>query len=353
MIYLDNAAETPPLPVALKAYRDAPFGNPSSGHLYGQKAREAIEESRSIIAECMHCKPGEVYFVSTATEAAATAMQSAWLRGYVCNTSPFEHHAISENVYRPLNVDASPGQLVCQMHSNNETGVILLSPAKMMRKNDLWLCDATASVGHIPISFQNLRCDYLIADAVKFGGVPGAAFLLAHDGVPLTPMFRGGGQERGMRAGTENVPAICAMAAALKWQCENMERNLLHVTRLRAEMLNRLKGTDYLVNAMGETSPYILNVSFPGIENGALALMLSNRGVMVSTGAACTTGDNAPSHVLMEMYGDEARARSAIRISFSHDTTEDEVMIAASEIVECVEMLMGMCCLEAKYDRKR
>jgi cysteine desulfurase len=93
---------------------------------------------------------------------------------------------------------------------------------------------------------------------------------------------------------------------------------------------------------MGETSPYILNVSFIGVENGALALMLSNRGVMVSTGAACTTGDNAPSHVLMAMYGDEARARSAIRISFSHDTTEDEVRIAASEIVECVEMLRGM-----------
>lgn len=331
MIYLDHAAETPPIKEALEAYYNAPFGNPSSGHLYGQKAREALEESRSIIAECMHCKPFEVYFVSTATEGLAWALNSMYMAGVEVVVSPYEHHSVSENRKDLI----SRVKCGCQMLVNNETGGILTGrPA-----TNYWLCDATAAVGHMKVDFES---DVLVADGLKFGGVPGAAFLLAKDNVPLTPMIRGGGQERGMRAGTENVPAICAMAAALKWQCENMERNLLHVTRLRAEMLNRLKGVDYLVNAMGETSPYILNVSFMGIENGALALMLSNRGVMVSTGAACTTGDNAPSHVLMAMYGDEARARSAIRISFSHDTTEDEVRIAASEIVECVEMLRGM-----------
>lgn len=331
MIYLDHSSITPPLPCALEAYHNAPFGNPSSGHLYGQKAREALEEARSIIADCMRCKPFEVYFVSTATEGLAWALDSMYRAGIEAVVSPYEHHSVSENKKDLI----SRVKCGCSMLVNNETGDIYSKPNGV----DYWLCDATAAVGHMKVDFES---DVLVADGLKFGGVPGAAFLLAKDNVPLTPMFRGGGQERGMRAGTENVPAICAMAAALKWQCENMERNLLHVTRLRAEMLNRLKGVDYLVNAMGETSPYILNISFLGIENGALALMLSNRGVMVSTGAACTTGDNAPSHVLMAMYGDEARARSAIRISFSHDTTEDEVRIAASEIVECVELLNEM-----------
>ena len=334
MIYLDSASQAKPLPCALEAYHNAPFGNPSSGHLYGQKARNALEEARSIIAECMHCKPSEVYFVSTATEGLAWALDSMYLAGVEVVLNKTEHHAASENK-KLLYAFVKHPICGCSMLVNNETGDIYKKPTGV----DYWLCDATAAVGHMKVDFES---DVLVADGLKFGGVPGAAFLLARDGVPLTPMIRGGGQERGMRAGTENVPAICAMAAALKWQCENMERNLLHVTRLRAEMLNRLKGVDYLVNAMGETSPYILNVSFMGVENGALALMLSNRGIMVSTGAACTTGDNAPSYVLMAMYGDEERARSAIRISFSHDTTEDEVRIAASEILECVEILRGM-----------
>lgn len=331
MIYLDHAAETPPIKEALEAYRNAPFGNPSSGHLFGQKARESLEGARNTVAECMGCKPGEVYFVSTATEGLAWALNSMYMAGVEVVVSPYEHHSASENKKDLI----SRVKCGCQMLVNNETGDIYRKPNGV----DYWLCDATAAVGHMKVDFNS---DVLVADGLKFGGVPGAAFVLAREDVPLTPLFRGGGQERGMRAGTENVPAIAAMAAALKWQTENMERNLLHVTRLRAEMLNRLKGTDYLVNAMGETSPYILNVSFMGVENGALALMLSNRGVMVSTGAACTTGDNAPSHVLMAMYGDEERARSAIRISFSHDTTEDEVRIAASEIVECVGILKGM-----------
>lgn len=331
MIYLDHAAETPPIKEALEAYHNAPFGNPSSGHLYGQRAREALEEARNTVAECMGCKSSNVYFVSTATEGLAWALNSMYMAGVEAIVSPYEHHSVSENKKDLI----SRVKCGCSMLVNNETGDIYSKPNGV----DYWLCDATAAVGHMKVDFNS---DVLVADGLKFGGVPGAAFVLARDGVPLIPLFRGGGQERGMRAGTENVPAICAMAAALKWQTENMERNTLHVMRLKAEMLNRLKGTDYLVNAMGETSPYILNVSFMGVENGALALMLSNRGVMVSTGAACTTGDNAPSHVLMAMYGDEERARSAIRISFSHDTTEDEVRIAASEIVECVEMLRGM-----------
>lgn len=337
MIYLDSSSMERPLKCAIDEYNWAIsdcFGNPSSAHEYGRRSREALEKARATTADCVKCKESEVYFLSSATEAATLALNSFYLAGVEVKASPYEHHSITENI-KPLYAGVKHKICVCQMITCNETGDLFITRPDA----DYWLCDATAAVGHMQVNFES---DVMVADGLKFGGVPGAAFVLAREGVPLTPLFRGGGQERGMRAGTENVPAICAMAAALKWQTENMERNLLHVTRLRAEMLNRLKGVDYLVNAMGETSPYILNVSFLGVENGALALMLSNRGVMVSTGAACTTGDNAPSRVLMAMYGDEERARSAIRISFSHDTTEDEVRIAASEIVECVEMLRGM-----------
>ena len=344
-IYLDSAAMYPVLPVAKAAYNKAPFGNPSSEHAAGHDAREALEQARQVVAAKLYAEPDEVYFFSTATEAAATVMQSAWLRGYVCNTSPFEHHAISENVYRPLNVDASPGQLVCQMHSNNETGVILLAPAKMMRKNDLWLCDATASVGHIPVSFKKLGCTYLLADGIKFGGVPGAAILIAKKDAPLYPIIRGGGQERGMRSGTENVPAICAMAAALEWQDEHMQENTLLIGAVRSillKMLSEIPKHKWNTPTNKPCLPHILNISFDGVDAHALSLLLSNQGVMVSPGAACSNGLNEPSHVIMAMYGDEARARSAIRISFSHENTIDEAVEAGQKIKDAVAYLRSI-----------
>ena len=328
-IYLDYASMAPAMP-----FLNPPFGNPSSAHAIGQRARDALEDARGRVAKCMDCKPSEVYFTSTATEAAVLALDSLYREGVKVTASPYEHHSISENV-RELESPLRMKTCYCQQLVNNECGDIFsYRPA-----GDYWLCDATAAVGHIPVSFDS---DYMVADGIKFGSMHGAAFLLAKEGVPLFPMIRGGGQERGIRAGTENVPAICSMASALEWQCQHMEQNTLHVLRLNKMMLQILTEADCLVNAMGETSPYILNVSFLGVENGALVLYLSNQGVMVSAGAACTTGDNAPSHVLMAMYGDEARARSAIRISFSHDTTEEEVRIAGDKIVKAVKMLRGM-----------
>lgn len=328
-IYLDYASMAPAMP-----FLNPPFGNPSSAHLFGQRARDALEDARGMVAKCMDCKPSEVYFTSTATEAAVLALDSLYRAGVEVTASPYEHHSISDNV-RELESPLRMKTCYCQQLVNNECGDIFsYRPA-----GDYWLCDATAAVGHIPVSFDS---DYMVADGIKFGSMPGAAFLLAKEGVPLFPMIRGGGQERGMRAGTENVPAICSMASALEWKCQHMEQNTLHVLRLNKMMLQILTEADFLVNAMGETSPYILNVSFLGVENGALVLYLSNQGVMVSAGAACTTGDNAPSHVLMAMYGDEARARSAIRISFSHDTTEEEVRIAGDKIVKAVKMLRSL-----------
>ena len=180
---------------------------------------------------------------------------------------------------------------------------------------------------------------------MKFGGVPGAAFLLAKENAPLIPLIQGGGQERGVRAGTENVPAICAMSAALRYQTDRLEQSQAYFSMLRDTMLSELddSGVSYIVNSpLHQSAPHILNVSFPGVENTALSLYLSNEGVYVSPGAACSNGLNEPSHVLMSMFGDEARARSAIRISFSHETTVQSIVWAASKIAESVRTLRGM-----------
>ena len=360
MIYFDNAATTRPLPGAFMEYENAvrnfPY-NPSSEHACGQSARELLEESRKRIATCMDCEPEEIYFTSTATEAAALALRSISTVTDDLMVSPFEHHAIDRELFDALTSEYGPRKewAVAQMHSNNETGRILPWPLKnwKMRFNEarwkriapLWLCDATAAVGHIPVSFKNLGADYLLADGIKFGGVPGAAFLIAKKDAPLSPLIRGGGQERGMRSGTENVPAICAMAAALEWQTEHMEENTQKIAAMRQmlfQSLSRISGHKWNTPFEKPCLPHILNVSFDGVDGHALALLLSKEGVMVSAGAACSNGKNEPSHVIMAMFNDEARARSAIRISLSHENTPDECVEAAKKIEEAVLYLRSL-----------
>lgn len=332
-----------PLPCALEAYRNAPFGNPSSSHAVGQKAREALEDARRRIAKCINADPSCVYFVSTASEASAQLLQSAWLNGYGFLPSPFEHHAISENIIRPLSVDNLAGTVLCQMHSNNETGEILFYPSDKLNEGDLFLCDATSSIGHISLPFRGM--DAMIADGIKFGGLPGAAFFAVSDRFQIHPIIRGGGQERGMRAGTENVPAICAMSAALEWHTERMGQESAYITKLRDLFLDCLdkSGIYFTVNTpLDRCIPHILNVSFPGCEGTALSLLMSERGVMCSAGAACSNGLNEPSHVLMAMFNDEARARSALRFSFSHENTEQEIIKAVSILAEEVNKLSAL-----------
>ena len=345
-IYLDSAAMYPVLPEAKDAYDYALrecFGNPSSSHLYGVRARGLLEEARVSIASCLDCMPEEVYFVSNATEAAATVIQSCLRLGMHVTASSVEHHAVSENLLQTVSVGGSVAY--CQMLLNNETGELFAPPSKLDTNRDIWICDATAAVGHVPVSFSKLGCEYLFGDGLKFGGVPGAAFLIAKDMSPLVPLFQGGGQERGVRAGTENVPAIYAMSVALEFQHKRLERMQGYFKMLRDMFLSELdnSGVSYIVNSpLPQSAPHILNVSFPGVENTALSLLLSNAGVYVSPGAACSNGLNEPSHVLMSMFGDESRARSAIRISFSHETTVQSIIWAASKIAESVRTLRGM-----------
>lgn len=342
-IYLDHAAMTRPLPCALEAYRTAPFGNPSSEHAAGQRARDALEQAREKIAKLMDCESEEIYFTSTATEAAAMAINALQIAGYDVISSSVEHHSVSENAvgFCAKTYSATAKIAYAKMLYNNETGDKITPPFL----NALWLCDATAAVGHVPVSFKELGCDYLIADALKFGGVPCAAFLIAKNGAPLTPLIRGGGQERGMRSGTENVPAICAMAAALEWQIKHMAENAAKLTKMQdfiQVQLNEIPNIKWNTPFDHPYLPHILNVSFMGVDAHALALILSKEGVMVSAGAACSNGKNEPSHVIMAMFGVEARARSAIRISLSHENTMEECSVAVEKIKNAVEYLRGV-----------
>lgn len=342
-IYLDHAAMTPPLVCAIDAALDAPFGNPSSEHAVGQASRDALEQAREKIAKLLFAKPHNVYFCSTASEAAAWVAQSLYENGYGIESRPTEHHAILENIRHIPFTREQQGVYLAEMFANNETGNC---PGYVRHSGyQGWICDATAAVGHVRVAFSEIPAGFLIADSLKFGGVPGAAILLAKHAAPLSPMIRGGGQERGMRSGTENVPAICAMAAALEWQTENMEANTAKLSKLQYFMqvqLNEIPDIQWNTPFDLPHLPHILNVSFSGVDAHALTLLLSKEGVMVSAGAACSNGLNEPSHVIMAMFHDEARARSAIRISLSHETTEEEIRIAAEKIKDAVVYLRSL-----------
>lgn len=347
MIYLDSAAKTKPLPCAIEAFLAAPYGNPSSEHAAGQAARDALEEAREKIAECVGASADKIYFCSTATEAASWIAKSAMGAGYYLYASPFEHHAVLNNIEEQD--EYGTPQLWFRMLANNEVGTVDVDVPNLYKDSDihpLMASDATAAMGHIPVRCSQMKnVGYLFADSIKFGGLPGAAFIVKQNYAPLSPLIRGGGQERGMRSGTENVPAICAMAAALEWQTEHYTENYLHLTYLRDLLfrkLSEIEGHRWNTPLNKSILPHILNISFDGVDAHALTLLLSQQGVMVSAGAACSNGLNEPSHVIMAMYNDEARARSAIRISLSHDTTEDDCLTAVEKIKESVAYLRSI-----------
>lgn len=345
MIFLDSASFYPTLPVAKEAYLNAPFGNPSSEHAVGHRARSALEGARKKIAKCIGAEPEDrVIFTSGATESCQWAMQTLFDNCAHVYVGETEHHAVSE--YRCVKKERSVRELFksgcAQMLGQNEVGTIF-DVSRLQKKYELVFSDATAAVGHIPVDVTGV--DLMAFAGHKFGGVPGVGVLYAKDPSILFPLIRGGGQERGMRSGTENVPAICAMAAALEWQTEHMEENTRKLSKLRDIFISAFAKMDnVLINTPLDRPnlPHILNASFMVVDNHALTLMLSQRGVMVSPGAACSNGLNEPSHVLMAMFHDEQRARSAIRISLSHENTEEECVEAARIIRESVEYLRGI-----------
>lgn len=349
MIYFDNAATTPPVPGAFGAATQcAIFGNPSSAHAVGREAKAELESCRAIIADKLNCEPDEVYFTSGATEACNWAVKS------ICSTadqrrrslvaSPFEHHAVTEAVEQ-YNVPKYAKLDRAQMLVNNETGQ-LYDVKNLCGKDGLVFCDATAAVGHIPVDFKALGADYMAFGGHKFGALKGIGTLIVRRGCPIAPMIFGGAQERGMRGGTVSVPLVSAMAAALTWRSLHMAENEKNVRAIAQELIISLgcHRVDFDINLPDgksgkDCAPHILSVRFPGVYGAALAAALSENGVMVSTGSACSSGDNAASPNLMASGLTEQQALETIRFSFDWYNTTKEADEVAGIIADLVPSL--------------
>lgn len=343
MIYFDNAATTPVLPCAWEAMQAAPEANPSSSHAAGREAKAALEKARATIARCLNCAPCEVYFTSGATESCNWMVKCLRMEsdGIIYNDTV--HHAVSEGIHAYSSPNAPRGKPSAVLSLvNNETGQIS-DVAAFCRKNrphNIGL-DATAAVGHIPIDFLALGADYMAFGGHKFGAPKGIGALIVKEGCPITPLLHGGAQERGERGGTVSVPLACAMAAALEWRTTHMEENITHLIDLRDRLLHRLteSGVEYRVNGGKNVAAHILSLTFPGVYGAALAAALSENGVMVSTGSACSSGDNAASANLMASGLTEQQALETIRFSFDWYNTTAEASEAAGIIADIVPAL--------------
>lgn len=340
MIYFDNAATTPVLPCAWEAMQAAPEANPSSSHAAGREAKAALEKARAAIARCLNCDPGEVYFTSGATESCNWMVNSMRTRANDIIYSNRLHHAVTESIKRrSFRFSPREGFAAIESLVNNETGEI--------RNRNTWgsLClfglDATAAVGHIPIDFHTLGADYMAFGGHKFGAPKGIGALIVRRGCPIAPMIFGGAQERGMRGGTVSAPLACAMAAALEWHTDHMEENITHLITVRDRLLRRLteSGVEYRVNGGKNVTAHILSLTFPGVYGASLAAALSEWGVMVSTGSACSSGENRASENLIASGLTEEEALSTVRFSFDWQNTPSEADEAAKIIAQLIPTL--------------
>lgn len=343
MIYFDNAATAPVLPCAWDAMQAAPEGNPSSSHAAGRDAKAALEKARATIARCLNCDPCEVYFTSGATESCNWMVKCLRIKsdGIIYNSTV--HHAVSRGIYAysTLNAPRSRPSAILSL-VNNETGRISDVDAFCRKNRPIRVAvDATAAVGHLPIDFHALGADYMAFGGHKFGAPKGIGALIVKDGCPITPLLHGGAQERGERGGTVSVPLTCAMAAALEWHTAHMEENITHLIAVRDRLLHRLTkgGVEYRVNGGKNTAAHILSLTFPGVYGASLAAALSENGVMVSTGSACSSGENRASENLMASGLTEEEALSTVRFSFDWQNTPSEADEAAKIIAWLIPTL--------------
>lgn len=338
MIYFDNASTTKTLDCAWEAMRNCEFANPSSSHAAGREAKAALENARATIARCINCDPSEVYFTSGATESCNWMVNSMRTRADVIIYSERLHHAVTESI-RAYPVPNAPRSITAAIESlvNNETGEI----RDRNTWGNLFGLDATAAVGHIPVDFRASGADYMAFGGHKFGAPKGIGALIVRGGCPITPLLHGGAQERGERGGTVSVPLACAMAAALAWHTVHMEANITHLITVRDRLLHRLteSGVEYRVNGGKNTAAHILSLTFPGVYGASLAAALSDHGIMVSTGSACSSGDNAASANLMASGLTEQEALETIRFSFDWYNTTAEASEAAQIIARLVPAL--------------
>lgn len=374
-IYADNAATTKMSDVAVKAmlpYLQEIYANASSVHLLGQRSAAALFSARQQVAQVLNCAPKEVFFTSGGSEADNQALISAAAIGkkqskcHIVSTA-MEHHAIlhtlealeaqgfTVTLLRPqadgIVTAAQVAEaitdttcLVSVMYANNETGAIqpIREIGALCRKRGvLFHTDAVQAAGHLAIDVQRDNIDMLSLSAHKFHGPKGIGLLFANSNLQLTSLIRGGGQERGKRAGTENLPGIIGLAAALKDAQENMQQNTAYITGLRNALrngLDKIDGADF--NGSREHClPGTVNYSFRGINGEALLSLLSNEGICCSSGSACSAGSLEPSHVLLALGLSHETAKSALRFSLCEYNTMDEVQTIITKVTEAVNRL--------------
>ena len=374
-IYADNAATTKMSEAAIKAMTDCAksyWGNPSSLYTIGQKAKELLEEARADIARIINAEPREILFTSGGSEADNQALLSAAMLGKKQGkthiiSSAFEHHAILHTLKRleqngfsvtllPVHENGvvDPEELkeaiddntclVTVMTANNEIGTI--QPIKELgticrERGVLFHTDAVQAVGHIPIDVKAQNIDMLSASAHKFHGPKGVGFLYAKKGVRLSNLIEGGAQERGKRAGTENLPGILSMVAALKEAAAGMDKHAEHMKRVRDHLI---KGLSQIPHSAlnGEAERRLagnVNFSFEGIEGESLLILLDQRGISASSGSACTSGALDPSHVLLAIGRIHDVAHGSLRLSIGEDITMEEADYIIENVREVVEYL--------------
>lgn len=377
-IYADNAATTKISQTAMKAMISAmenSYGNPSSMHQIGMAANDALQTAREQIARCLGCMPKEIFFTSGGTESDNQAIVSAAMLGAKQNkrhiiSTAFEHHAVLHTLRRLKeqgfeiqlldvgaegNITAAQVEdairpdtcLVTVMFANNEIGSVLpiAEIGEVCRAHGvLFHTDAVQAAGHIPVNVKKQNIDMLSLSAHKFHGPRGIGALYVKRGIELTSLMEGGGQERGKRPGTENLPAIMGMAAALKEECTLMEQNEAKVTAMRDCLIQGLSQIPYsILNGSREKRlPGNVNFCFEGVSGESLLLLLDSRGICASSGSACASGALDPSHVLLSLGLAPEIAQGSLRISLDISNTEEEIDYMLEVIPQVVEQLRGM-----------
>ena len=377
-VYADHAATTPVHEAARKAMLhclEEDYGNPSSLHSVGQRAREILDEARADVAACLNAEPSEIYFTGGGSEADNQALLTGALLGAKKGkkhliTTAFEHHAVlhtmkalekqgftvtyldvhADGVVRLSDVAAAitdDTALVSVMMVNNEIGTIqpIQEIAKLCQdKGVLFHTDAVQAVGHIPVDVKALGVDMLSLAAHKFHGPKGVGALYCRKGIRPEILIQGGAQERGRRGGTENMPGIVGMAAALQEAVSNLNADMVYVTALRERLIEGLSQIPHsrLNGSRNLRCPGTVNFCFEGIEGESLLLWLDAKGVAASSGSACTSGSLDPSHVLLALGLPHEIAHGSLRLSLSADNTEEDVAHILKVVPEVVEYLRGM-----------
>lgn len=375
MIYLDNAATTRTTNGVIRDMercmgRDTGYwGNPSSAHGLGHKGRTIVEKSREVIAKTINAEPEEIIFTSGGTEANNLVIQGTLSRYASINhfiTSAIEHPSVKElagrnNIYRILPVDENgivsqlsllnaivhkgcSYPLVSIMMTNNEIGTIqdIKSLSSIVHTyGGIFHTDAVQAYGHIPIDVKELGIDLMSVSAHKWNGPKGVGFLYKKKDLEINPLLYGGHQENGMRAGTENVPAIYAMARRAEYIYENELWN--NHAFLKSFLTITLKNTihNVKINSAPDafSQPNIISITIPGVNAQQLIALLSLREIYVSAGSACSSGDEKPSHVLKAIGLSDDEANSTIRVSLGYFTTQGDLQIFVKELKNCVDIL--------------